>query len=213
MISKNQTVEIKVLDEATGIVEAYVNSMGVVDSDNDVIAPSAFNRSIDSNLPVPVLSGHDQHTIVGKVVTARPIMTADDTWKLFAVMKMNLETQDGRDAFSNVKGDFVREWSVGFNIPDGAWDVEDRDGTPVRIIKDLDWVEVSTVIRGASPDTATVAAKEAADNSEEPIVEDVASGTVDEAAPDTTLQQGKLTLLRTQLELKKGKKPKKKPRY
>ena len=159
MINKSQAVQVKVLDEASGVVEAYVNSMGIVDKDNDIIEPSAFDKSISDNLPIPVLSGHDQQTVVGKVVTARPVSVDGEDWKLFAVMQMNLETQDGREAFSNVKGEYVREWSVGFNIPDGAWDMESRDGVPVRIIKELDWVEVSTVVRGASPQTATVAAK------------------------------------------------------
>ena len=36
----------------------------------------------------------------------------------------------------------------------------ERSGTDVtRVINDLDWVEVSTVIRGASPDTGTLSAK------------------------------------------------------
>ena len=167
---KTFRTEAKVLDETEGIVTAFVNTMGRIDKDGDIIEATAFNESIENNLPIPVLSGHDQSQIVGKVVSAYPMAIDEDEYRLHATMQFNMKTESGRDAFSNVSGNYVREWSVGFNIPDGAWDVEDRDGTPVRIIKDLDWVEVSTVIRGASPDTATVAAKEAADNSEEPIV-------------------------------------------
>ena len=227
MINKSQAVQVKVLDEASGVVEAYVNSMGIVDKDNDIIEPTAFDKSITDNLPIPVLSGHDQQSVVGKVVTARPVSVGGEDWKLFAVMQMNLETQDGREAFSNVKGDYVREWSVGFNIPDGSWDMENRDGVPVRVIKELDWVEVSTVVRGASPETATVAAKTVPDatppaeerteaeaeafckeHSEiffEPAKQaNSASDTVEETASDTDVAFGQLTLLRTQLELKNG---------
>jgi hypothetical protein len=43
-----------------------------------------------------------------------------------------------------------------------------QNGTVVRRIKDLDWVEVSSVLRGASPDTATISAKsEVAEDTDE----------------------------------------------
>ena len=75
---------------------------------------------------------------------------------------MNLETQGGREAFSNIAGGFVREWSVGFNIPSADAVVYDRGGQKaIRRIMALDWVEVSSVIRGASPATGTIAAKSA----------------------------------------------------
>ena len=75
--------------------------------------------------------------------------------------RMNMDTEAGRDAFSNVAGDFVREWSIGFNIPKES-DVTQEGSdvsTVVRRIANLDWVEVSSVIRGSSPSTSTVAAK------------------------------------------------------
>jgi phage head maturation protease len=73
--------------------------------------------SIAGNLPIPVLSGHDQGKLVGKVVFAQPRHIEGDEYRLFTRMQMNMDTQAGREAFSNVAGDFVREWSVGFNIP------------------------------------------------------------------------------------------------
>jgi hypothetical protein len=76
---------------------------------------------------------------------------------------MNMDTESGRDAYSNVAGDFIREWSVGFNIPkdDDITHEEGDKSSTHRRITNLDWVEVSTVIRGASPSTSTVAAKTA----------------------------------------------------
>ena len=41
------TSEIKTVDAAEGIVEAYVNSMGVVDHDGEVIDFNAFDKSIE----------------------------------------------------------------------------------------------------------------------------------------------------------------------
>jgi HK97 family phage prohead protease len=161
MIHKTMIASAKAIDEAEGIVEAYTNTMGVVDADGDIVEPTAFNASIADNLPIPVLSGHDQGKLVGKVIFAQPRHITGDEYRLFTRMQFNMETEAGRDAFSNVAGDFVREWSIGFNIPKES-DVEQEGSdvsTVIRRIGNLDWVEVSSVIRGSSPSTVTVAAK------------------------------------------------------
>ena len=161
MIHKTLVASGKAIDEAEGIVEAYVNTMGVADADGDIVEMSAFDKSIRENLPIPVLSGHDQSRLVGKVIFAQTEPVEGDEYRLFTRMQMNMNTEAGRDAYSNVAGDFIREWSVGFNIPkDGDVTHEGGDvSTVLRRITNLDWVEVSTVIRGASPSTATVSAK------------------------------------------------------
>jgi len=154
---------VKVVDETAGIVEAFTNSMGVIDADMDIIDPTAFDNSIKSNLPIPALVGHDPAAVVGKVIQASAIEGEDGTARLYNRIQFNLDTQAGRDSFSNVAGGFVRAWSVGFNIPEGAVEMDRQGGVTVRRIKDLDWVEVSSVLRGASPATTTISAKSEAD--------------------------------------------------
>jgi len=163
MITKFTISDAKVLDDRQGIVEAYVNTMGIRDADGDIIDPAAFNASIKSNLPIPVLAGHDQSKLVGKVVFAQSEPTGSaDEHRLYTRMQMNLDTQAGQDAYSNIAGEYIREWSVGFNLPEGDAVVYDRAGKETtRRILNLDWVEVSAVIRGASPSTSTIAAKSA----------------------------------------------------
>ena len=51
------------------------------------------------------------------------------------------------------------------------------DGTKARVIDALDWVEVSPVLRGASPNTQTIASKSASDAPDTEEVVDVASDT------------------------------------
>ena len=206
--------------ETEGQVEAYVNTMGVRDHDGDIIDPEAFNASIKANLPIPVLSGHDQKQIVGKVVFARAEELEAPEHRLLARIQMNMDTQIGREAYSNIAGDFVREWSVGFNIPGPDAVVYEKLGKEtIRRIKNLDWVEVSSVIRGASPATMTIAAK--SDNPDEiEEVEDVITETIEitetsESSPDDTEETASATgeqsaadaltriaLLRTRLRLK-----------
>ena len=206
--------------ETEGQVEAYVNTMGVRDHDGDIIDPEAFNASIKANLPIPVLSGHDQKQIVGKVVFARAEELEAPEHRLLARIQMNMDTQIGREAFSNIAGDFVREWSVGFNIPGpDAVDYEKLGKETIRRIKNLDWVEVSSVVRGASPATMTIAAKsDNPDAIEE--VEDITTETIEitetsESSPDDTEETAaatgeqsaadaltRIALLRTRLRLK-----------
>ena len=223
MINKFYVSEAKGIDDSEGIVEAYVNTMGVKDHDGDIINPEAFNNSIRSRLPIPVLSGHDQSEIIGKVLFAQPEQIEGPEHRLFARMQMNMDTEAGRDAYSNIAGHYVREWSVGFNIPGNDAIAYDRDGADsTRTIMELDWVEVSSVVRGASPSTMTIAAKSETETvtmpevvpDEEPEPEepdtDTGADQPDEpgqAAPDTDVQsasstvQAQLRLLRSRLQL------------
>mgnify|MGYP003147821455 FL=1 len=226
MINKFYVSEAKGIDDSEGIVEAYVNTMGIKDHDGDIINPEAFNNSIRSRLPIPVLSGHDQSEIIGKVLFAQPEQIEGPEHRLFARMQMNMDTEAGRDAYSNIAGHYVREWSVGFNIPGNDAIAYDRDGADsTRTIMELDWVEVSSVVRGASPSTMTIAAKSETETVTMPEVvpdvetepqgpeepdTDTGADQPDEpgqAAPDTDVQsasstvQAQLRLLRSRLQL------------
>ena len=124
---------------------------------------------------------------------------------------MNMDTEAGRDAYSNIAGQFVREWSVGFNIPSNDAIAYGRDGAEtIRTITDLDWVEVSSVVRGASPSTMTIAAKSETTTMPPPEVEtepetpetetgDDQPDEPGETAPDT--EQAASDTVRTRLRL------------
>ena len=160
--------DVKIVDEREGVVQAFVNTMGAIDSDNDVIESGAFDESIKSNLPLPTLIGHDPNSVVGKVIAAQSVASDDGTSRLWSKIKFNMDTSAGRDAFSNVAGGFVRDWSVGFNVPDGGIELDrDEAGGLIRRIKQLDWVELSSVLRGASPGTSTISAKDSRESSQE----------------------------------------------
>jgi len=175
MQRKTYTAEAKIINEAEGIVEAFVNSMGKVDLDEEVIDVKAFNKSIEDG-GISVAWFHNQAEPVGKVISASAISedtderTGMDSGKLKAVMQFNLETQRGKEAFSDVKFGAVREWSVGFRATDH--EIKDlADGGKYRVISDLDWVEVSPVMRGASPETQTVGVKTDTDTEEDSVAD------------------------------------------
>ena len=87
--------QVKVLSEAEGIVEAYTNTMGEVDLDRDIIEPTAFDNSIDDNLPIPALVGHDVNSVVGKVIAPRKTLdnstlTPNQAEMLLVMLKVDL---------------------------------------------------------------------------------------------------------------------------
>ena len=91
MINKFALSEVKVLDDRQGIIEAYTNTMGIKDSDGDIIDPAAFNSSIKANLPIPVLAGHDQSKLVGKVLFAQSEPTgAGDEHRLYTLSLIHI---------------------------------------------------------------------------------------------------------------------------
>ena len=204
---KIQMSEIKLVGGEEGMVEAYVNTMGVMDHDRDIIDPTAFNSSIKNNLPIPVLQGHDQSAIIGKVLYARAEELESPEHRLLARIQMNLDTQAGRDAFSNIAGNFVRQWSVGFNIPstDSVVYEKDKSGQPIRRILNLDWKELSSVISGASPSTMTIAAKSEEEPEQlEPAISEATIDDVIEDAPATEEDSAAATL-QLQIAIAKAK--------
>ena len=202
LIYKTVKSEVSTVDAAEGIVEAYVNSMGVVDHDGEIIEMGAFDQSIQKG-GQSVAWFHDQSAPVGKVIDAAPIQLSNDDnserqlGRLKAVMQFNLNTQRGREAFADVEFGSVKEWSVGFRALEDALERLDG-GENVRVIKNLDWVEVSPVLRGASPDTQTITAKSASDTTPEDP----------EVASDTEIETIRLgiEIERTKLDITEGTK-------
>ena len=200
---KIQMSEIKLVGGEEGMVEAYVNTMGVMDHDRDIIDPAAFNSSIKNNLPIPVLQGHDQSAIIGKVLFARAEELESPEHRLLARIQMNLDTQAGRDAFSNIAGNFVRQWSVGFNIPstDSVVYEKDKSGQPIRRILNLDWKELSSVISGASPSTMTIAAKSDDESEPEQLAPAISEATIDDVIEDAPATEEKSAAATLQLQI------------
>src|SRR5438876_396783 len=65
-------VEYKVLDEAKGIVEAYVSIYALLDSMGEIVDFGAYAKSLGGKLP-KVAASHDWSTIIGKVTEAEEV--------------------------------------------------------------------------------------------------------------------------------------------
>jgi HK97 family phage prohead protease len=133
-----------------GIVEAYVSVFGNVDLVGDIIERGAFAESILQKLPKGVWS-HDWDKPIAKTLEAR-----EDEFGLYIKAQFNLDTQRGREAFSDIKFGLIDEFSIGFRVLDDEWR---EDG--IRIIKKARLYEWSPVLVGANPATKPLSVKSA----------------------------------------------------
>lgn len=156
-----------IVDEEQGIVEAFVAVTGCEDKVADIIYHEAIEFALAERTPKGV-AHHDWHQPIAKTEEARALAPGDprlptkqrdgspwpvEAGALWVRGKCNLETQRGREAFSDMK--FYKdeqEYSIGYRVPRGGAKI-DKNG--VRHIKQLIIPEWSPVLFGAHPLTGT----------------------------------------------------------
>lgn len=145
--------ELKQVDDA-GTFEAVIATLGVIDHDGDIVERGAL-----AGKTAMIVPAHQQHTIpLGKV---RIEERGND---VVAVGSFNLSIQAAKEWHEALKFDLahppaVQEWSWGYNPVDATMDMV--DGERVRRLKNVDFIEASPVLRGASIGTRTLAVKSA----------------------------------------------------
>jgi HK97 family phage prohead protease len=141
------------VDETKGEVHAVISVYTNRDGDGDQVMPGAFSKAISrgkerSKLPPGVLQ-HDLRRVVAKTLDAYE--TGEEMHVLGA---FNLETQDGRETFSNIKGGFIQAYSYGFRGP-----TRERKGDRCLIHDVGQWLEWSPVTIPANDLTYTAGTK------------------------------------------------------
>jgi uncharacterized protein len=139
-------------DAQKGVVHAVISVYGNTDHDGEIMMPGAFKKSIDA-----MKSGGFRPLGLAYHDTKRPVAKTLDAWEtgneMHVLGQFNLDTQDGREMFSNIQGDFIRAYSHGFIRPR----IERADRQ--KRIHDLEWREWSPVTFPANELTHTVGAK------------------------------------------------------
>lgn len=164
-------------DEDTGIVEAYVSIMGIVDEDMppDMIELGAFTKTIQERGPagsnkIRVLHQHRWTEVIGK-----PIVIVEHgrdqlppellekypsaTGGLFTSTQFVLDVQRAREDFALYKAGAMDEWSIGFDTLDSDMDKDDNS-VAFRRIKEVRLWEYSPVTWGANQATITTDVKD-----------------------------------------------------
>jgi len=190
-------------DEDTGIVEAYVSIMGIVDEDipPDMIELGAFKKTIKERGPagankIRVLHQHKWDEVVGLPLLlkehSRNKLPAEllekypeATGGLFTRTQFVLDVQRAREDFALYKAGAMSEWSIGFDTMDA--DLDKTNGESFRRIKEVRLWEYSPVTWGANQATITTNVKEVDKRDDVPLVEPSVEHLQDEAEPSTTL--------------------------
>jgi phage head maturation protease len=164
----------KVDDPDNGVVTAIVAVTGIKDNVKDIIHPGSFEKSLATRTPKGVWH-HNWHESVSRTEAIKELWPGDpdlpdrlpngDPWPkeaggLQVKTKFNLDTQRGREAYSDVVffGD-DQEWSIGYNVPTGGATRDSKTG--IRNIKAMELYEYSPVLFGAMPVARTSSVKDA----------------------------------------------------
>ena len=96
--------------------EGYAASYGNIDSDNDIIEPGAFAKSIKEGFPanrIKVLWQHEADEPIG-----RPIEMREDSKGLYVKARLS-NVEKGIEAMELMRDGVIDRMSVGFSIPQG----------------------------------------------------------------------------------------------
>lgn len=196
-------------DEDTGIVEAYVSVMGIIDEDipPDLIENGSYTKTIQEHGPagtnkIRVLHQHRWSEVIGKplviVEHSRDQLPPEllekfpkATGGLFTSTQFILDVQRAREDFALYKAGAMNEWSVGIDVLQHEMD-KTEDGVSFRRIKEIRLWEYSPVTWGANQATITTDVKDKDVDDEDKdvlLVEPSKSDEhlQDEAEPSTTL--------------------------
>jgi len=191
-------------DEDTGIVDAYVSIMGIVDEDMppDLIESGAFTKTIQERGPagankIRVLHQHRWDEVVGKPLslvehTRDQLPTEllkqypEATGGLFTRTQFILDVQRAREDFALYKSGAMDEWSIGFDTLDADMD-KSTDDEAFRRIKEVRLWEYSPVTWGANQATITTSVKDNDRGEVAPLVEPSIEHLQDEAEPQKAL--------------------------
>lgn len=153
---QRKSLAIEAMDD-TGKGVARLGSLSEVDHDEDTYQAGAFMWKGAQGQWSQILPAHDWRAMpLGK---ARVYESGD---AIMAEFSMNLDHQAGRDwhaalKFDLAQGQPIQEWSYGFNVLEADYQI--RGNSRVRVLKRLDVMEISPVLRGAGVGTGTVALK------------------------------------------------------
>jgi hypothetical protein len=133
-----------------GEITALVSVFSNVDHANEKVMPGAFKASLEKRTPKGVWA-HDWQQPIAKTLEAY-----ETNEGLVIRGQFNLDTQRGREAFSDIKFGIIDEFSIGYRVVKDSFDSEAKD---IRQLDELELYEWSPVLVGMNPATELLTIK------------------------------------------------------
>jgi hypothetical protein len=166
-INKSLEKEIKSIDEKQGIVQFYANAFNNVDSDADVSLQGSFSKTLKENIGrMRWLLNHDVDKLLGVPFIDGGI---EDMMGLISTNKANMEKTIAKDTFQDyiLYKEFGRTLEHSVRVRAIKYEIVEKEGIPVefkqqayengferiRLVKEWQLMEVSTVMWGANEKT------------------------------------------------------------
>lgn len=147
---KQISYDLKDIDESKGIIVAYANAYDNEDSDGDISARGAFNKTVTENFKrIRVLKDHNPTMMIGVPLEINP----NDSYGLLTTSQFNMNKPLGKDMFTDVK--LMHENGLNAELSIG-YQVMNRDEKNRKIIKEYKLMEYSFLSSWAANELATV---------------------------------------------------------
>lgn len=150
---KSIDADVKDLDVKQGIVTGYFASFGNIDSDNDMIVPGSFTKTLKENGPqsqkqrILHLYQHDPYRPV-----AKPHVLKEDSRGLYFESKI-ADTTDGKNLLELYERGIITEHSIGFKT------IKETKRDAYNEISEVKLWEGSSVTWGANENTPVTGIK------------------------------------------------------
>lgn len=147
---KQLSYNLKDLDESKGVVVAYANAYNFKDSDGDISAYGAFEKTVNENFKrIRVLKDHNPTMMIGVPLS----IDTKDTYGLLTTTQFNMKKDLGKDMFTDVKlmhdTGLNAELSIGYRVMQ-------RDQKNKSIITEYKLMEYSFLSSWAANELSTV---------------------------------------------------------
>jgi uncharacterized protein len=152
--SQQVTLNIKSLDDK-GYFIGYASIFNVLDNHNDIVVPGAFAASLDKwerqgKYP-KMLWQHNQKEPIGAWY-----FMEEDSKGLYVEGQLLMDIQQAREAYSLMRAGAVDGLSIGYKVIKADRDTKSH----VRIIKEVDLIEISVVTFAANTHAKITRVKE-----------------------------------------------------
>lgn len=139
-------------ERISGYAARFGSETTIAGEFREMLAPGCFARTLRENPDIVMILDHDPGRVLGRT-TANTLSLREDATGLWFDLEPDPTTPSGQEAIGTVRRGDVRGCSFGFRVRAEEWQ-DGKNRLPLRIIKDVDLIEVTLTGFPAYADTS-----------------------------------------------------------